>query len=44
VLGHEWDGRDIGAQQVTDLGTDGAGGGSLHLTIQMTGGNVEVTR
>ena len=44
VLGHDWDGRDLVSQQVTDLGADGTGGGILHLTIDMNAGNVEVTR
>ena len=44
VLGHEWDGKDVNSQQVTDLGADGAGGGTLRLEIQMNTGDVEVTR
>jgi len=44
VFGKEWDGRNVGSQEITDLGADGAGGGTLHLTIQMKAGNVEVTR
>jgi phage shock protein PspC (stress-responsive transcriptional regulator) len=44
VFGKEWDGKDVNSQDVTDLGADGAGGGNLHLTIQMDTGNVEVSR
>jgi hypothetical protein len=44
VLGKEWDGNDVGTQTVTDLGADGAGGGTLNLTIQMSAGDVEVSR
>jgi hypothetical protein len=44
VLGHDWEGNGAAAQDVTDLGADGAGGGTLHLNIQMNAGNVEVTR
>ena len=31
-------------QTVTDLGTDGAGGGTLKLDVEMDMGNVEVIR
>ncbi|SCG34290.1 PspC domain-containing protein [Micromonospora halophytica] len=31
-------------REVTDLGPDGAGGGTLRLSIHVTGGNLEVTR
>jgi hypothetical protein len=44
VFGKESDGKDVSSQDVTDLGADGAGGGSLHLSVQMNTGNVEVTR
>jgi hypothetical protein len=44
VFGREWNGQDVGSQQVTDLGADGAGGGNLRLAIEMNAGNVEVTR
>lgn len=44
VLGKEWDGNDVGSQTVTDLGPDGAGGGTLNLTIEMSAGDVEVSR
>ena len=44
VFGKEWDGKDVGNQEVTDLGADGAGGGKLHLAIVMNAGNVEVSR
>ncbi|BFU46989.1 hypothetical protein KRMM14A1004_52260 [Krasilnikovia sp. MM14-A1004] len=44
VFGREWDGDNLAQQQVVDLGPDGAGGGTLKLTIKMNAGNVEVTR
>ena len=44
IFGREWNGQDLGAQEVTDLGPDGAGGGTLRLTVEMDTGNVEVTR
>ncbi len=45
IFGREYNGNiDIAAQEYTDLGADGAGGGSLHLIIVMDTGNVEVTR
>jgi phage shock protein PspC (stress-responsive transcriptional regulator) len=44
LLGHEWSGKSIGTQEITDLGRDGAGGGTMHLTIQLNTGIVEVTR
>jgi phage shock protein PspC (stress-responsive transcriptional regulator) len=44
VFGREWDSKDSGAQAVSNLGADGAGGGTLHLNIEMKAGNVEVTR
>jgi phage shock protein PspC (stress-responsive transcriptional regulator) len=44
IFGRESDGRQISGQTVTDLGTDGAGGGKLNLTIEMNAGNVEVIR
>ncbi|MCA2218584.1 cell wall-active antibiotics response protein [Wangella sp. NEAU-J3] len=44
VFGRESDGRSIDGQTLTDLGADGAGGGSLHLIIEMNAGNVEVIR
>ena len=44
VFGRELSGSDIGAQEYTDLGADGAGGGELRLTIKMNTGNVEVIR
>jgi hypothetical protein len=43
VLGHTWQ-DNAGSQTFTDVGADGAGGGTLHLTIQMEAGDVEVTR
>jgi len=44
IFGRQWEGQDLGSQEVTDLGPDGAGGGSLRLNIEMNTGNVEVTR
>ena len=44
VFGREWDGQNIGSQELTDLGADGAGGGTVRLNIEMNTGNVEVTR
>jgi hypothetical protein len=44
VFGKEWKSEEHNSQDVTDLGADGAGGGSLHLTIQTNTGNVEVSR
>jgi hypothetical protein len=44
VFGRQWDGKDVGTQAVSNLGADGAGGGTLRLNIQMDAGNVEVTR
>jgi phage shock protein PspC (stress-responsive transcriptional regulator) len=44
VFGHEYDNDSVKSIDVTDAGTDGAGGGTLRLTIQLQGGNVEVSR
>jgi hypothetical protein len=44
VLGQRWSGLDIPPRTVTDLGTDGAGGGSLRLDVMMDMGDVEVSR
>jgi hypothetical protein len=45
ILGREFSGNDVGAQQVTNPGLDGPGaGGTLRLNIKMDAGNVEVTR
>jgi hypothetical protein len=44
VFGREFDGEDAGIQPITNLGADGAGGGTLRLNIVMETGNVEVTR
>ena len=44
VFGQEWDGRDLTTQEVTDLGVDGAGGGTLRLNLLLDTGNLEVTR
>jgi hypothetical protein len=44
VFGREWNGQDLSAQEVTDPGRDGPGGGTLKLIIEMTAGNLEVSR
>jgi hypothetical protein len=44
IFGKEYDGREVDGRQYTDPGKDGAGGGTLHLIIEMNTGNVEVTR
>ncbi|RSM51212.1 hypothetical protein DMB66_42515 [Actinoplanes sp. ATCC 53533] len=44
VFGREWDGKDLGSQEITDLGPDGTGGGSLRLTVELNTGDLEVTR
>jgi phage shock protein PspC (stress-responsive transcriptional regulator) len=44
IFGHEWDGKALGSQELTDTGPDGTGGGSLRLTIELNTGDLEVTR
>jgi hypothetical protein len=44
LFGQDHDAKELGAQEITDLGTDGKGGGTLHLAIRMNAGNVEVKR
>ncbi|MGV9979153.1 PspC domain-containing protein [Micromonospora wenchangensis] len=44
VFGRRSAGFEGQARQVTDLGPDGAGGGTLRLTVQVNAGNLEVTR
>jgi hypothetical protein len=44
VFGREWNGQDLSARELTDLGRDGAGGGTLKLIVEMNAGNVEVSR
>jgi hypothetical protein len=44
IFGQSWDGKDLGTQEITDLGSDGAGGGTLRLDIQVGTGDVEVSR
>jgi len=44
LLGKEYDNQSIDGQTVTDLGTDGTGGGTLRLDLQLDTGNLEVTR
>ena len=43
LYGRELTGN-LDVQAVTDLGSDGQGGGTLRLTVEMNTGNVEVTR
>ncbi|MEV6343452.1 PspC domain-containing protein [Actinoplanes sp. NPDC051851] len=45
LFGEEYNStRDQRSHEVTDLGSDGAGGGSLRLDLKLDTGNVEVTR
>jgi phage shock protein PspC (stress-responsive transcriptional regulator) len=44
VLGKNFNGREVDNQTVTNLGTDGVGGGALNLNLQMDAGNLEVIR
>ena len=44
ILGKELNDHDVDGTTVTDLGTDGAGGGTLKLDLQMDTGNLEVSR
>jgi phage shock protein PspC (stress-responsive transcriptional regulator) len=44
VFDREWNGQDLGAQELTNPGRDGPGGGTLKLIIEMTAGNLEVSR
>ena len=44
IFGRDWDGRELGSQELTDNGPDGPGGGKLRLNIEMNTGDVEVTR
>jgi hypothetical protein len=44
IFGRSWEGNDLGSQEITDLGADGAGGGKLRLNIEMNTGDVEVAR
>ncbi|WDZ85254.1 PspC domain-containing protein [Micromonospora cathayae] len=44
LFGSRSDGPRRQVRQVTDLGADGAGGGSLRLIIRVTAGTLEVTR
>jgi phage shock protein PspC (stress-responsive transcriptional regulator) len=44
ILGKEFQDQNIDGQTVTDLGADGAGGGTLRLDLQLDTGNLEVTR
>jgi len=44
IFDKEYTDRDADGQTVTDLGADGAGGGTLQLDLQMDTGNVEVLR
>jgi hypothetical protein len=44
VFGREFNDREIDGQSPTDLGPDGAGGGTLKLDLQLDTGNLEVLR
>ena len=44
AFGQEYAGEDTRSINITDLGADGTGGGTLRLTIQVKAGNVEVSR
>ncbi|MEU8374303.1 PspC domain-containing protein [Micromonospora sp. NPDC048894] len=44
VFGKSSSGLDGQGRQVTDLGLDGAGGGTLRLTVHVNAGNLEVIR
>ncbi|MFI9639552.1 PspC domain-containing protein [Micromonospora sp. NPDC051925] len=44
VFGRRSAGLEGQARQLTDLGPDGAGGGTLRLTVHVNAGNLEVTR
>jgi hypothetical protein len=44
AFGHEYAGQDVNSINVTNLGSDGTGGGTLQLNIQVKTGNVEVSR
>jgi hypothetical protein len=44
VLGRTWSGVNRASTAVTDLGSDGTGGGHLDLTIQVNAGDAEVHR
>ena len=44
IFGKEYDGGRVDGETLTDLGSDGTGGGTLKLDLQMDTGNVEVIR
>ena len=44
VLGQSWDGFGNGSRTVEDLGRDGKGGGTLHITASVGIGNLEIER
>jgi len=44
LFGHEYDGDSVKSLNITDQGSDGAGGGTLRLNIELKTGNVEVSR
>jgi hypothetical protein len=44
IFGKEYTDKSVSNESATDLGTDGAGGGTLKLDLQMDTGNVEVIR
>ena len=44
LFGREWNGTELGQQEVRNLGVDGSGGGGLRLDLDVTMGDVEVVR
>ena len=44
AFGTSWSGFERPSQEVTDLGTDGPGGGTLRLYLQVKAGDAEVVR
>jgi hypothetical protein len=44
VFDREYDGNNVRSVNITDQGSDGAGGGTLRLNIELKTGNVEVSR
>jgi hypothetical protein len=44
MFGHEYTNADVHSLAVTDLGSDGVGGGTLRLNLQVNNGRVEVAR
>jgi len=44
VFGDSWNGLGLDPRTVTDLGSDGTGGGKLHVNARVSAGNLEVHR